>query len=306
MNILIFLFKIFRNAFLSLCMHILIGDSGSTKTDWAYLTEKGTQLFTTQGLNPNHLTKDAIQEILFHQVNAYVSLQEVEKVYFYGAGLGNAITKQYLRDIFEQIFLHATNIIIEHDVLGAAQALYQHGEKGIVCILGTGSIAGYFDGQEITQTSGGLGFLLGDEGSGTYLGKLLIKEYAQQKLPLPIQNALYEHLHIKHTEILHFLYKEPHPNHFLARLTYFLTQFKEQDSIKTILYRAFEDFYVYTVSDLCAKYPQNENIRCVGSVAYLFQQELSDVLQKHNLQIDKILQKPIFGLIERIKNLIVE
>jgi len=283
-------------------MYVLIGDSGSTKTDWAYISDGERKIFTTQGLNPNHLSEMEIFNILKDELNPRADLQKIEKVAFYGAGLGNINAKQFLKDVFKHVFANAQKITVEHDVLGAAHALYTPNEQGIVCILGTGSIAGYFDGQNIAITSGGLGYLLGDEGSGTYLGKLLIVEYAQKKFPKYIETALYEYTRIKSTEILHFLYKQPQPNRFLAQLTHFLLPLKEEESIKNIIYTAFEDFYKYTLSYLRTLYPDCTTIRCVGSVAYLFQEELLSVMQKHNIQIDKVIQKPIQGLVESVLN----
>ncbi len=282
-------------------MNILIGDSGSTKTDWAYITKQDAKFFTTNGLNPNHLTEDKIKDILFTELEKQIELSKVEKIVFYGAGLGNENAKCFLHNIFTQIFNNTLNIVLEHDVSGAAHALYARNESGIVCILGTGSIAGYFDGQNVVKTAGGLGYLLGDEGSGTYLGKLLVKEYAQQKLPKHLETALYTHIQVKSTEILHFLYKQPHPNHFLAQLTHFLIAHKENKPVKNIIYTAFEDFYSYTLSYLLSLYPDDKTIRFVGSVGYLFQDELKKVMQKHGIVIDKIIQKPIYGLAENYK-----
>lgn len=283
-------------------MRILIADSGSTKTDWAYLDHTNTKRFTTQGLNPNHLTHDEIKQILLSEVAQHVDIHQVQKVYFYGAGLGNADAKHFLQAIFEKIFTDTVQITLAHDVLGAAQALYKVNEQGIVCILGTGSIAGFFDGHSIIKTAGGLGYLLGDEGSGTYMGKLLVAEYAQQKLSPLLEEALYEQVRIKSTEILHFLYKNPYPNRFLAQLTYFLTAFRQESEIKNIIQTAFGDFYQHTLSYLLSLYPECKSIRCVGSVAYLFEQELRQVMNNYGIIIDKIIQKPIEGLSETFRS----
>lgn len=289
--------------FLPLCpMHILIGESGSTKTDWAYLTENDTKLFTTKGLNPNHLACDEIKEILREETGRQTELSSVEKLFFYGAGLGNDNAKTFLYSTFEQIFVNLKSIVLAHDLLGAAHALYAPGEKGIVCILGTGSVAGYFDGQDIVRTTGGLGYLLGDEGSGTHMGKLLIAEYAQKKLPHHLETALHEYTGVRNTEVLHFLYKEPHPNRFLSELTHFLLSYRKEMAIKTIIKASFETFYQYDLEYLLSLYPEYKTIRCVGSVGYLFQEELKEVMQKHNVFTDKIIQKPIIGIVEKYKN----
>lgn len=283
-------------------MQILIGDSGSTKTDWAYLTEKDTKFFTTKGLNPNHLAENEIQEILRYELGTQIPLNKVKQVFFYGAGLGNSTAKSYLQGIFRNVFADAENIMLFHDLLGAAHALY--GEKsGIVCILGTGSVAGYFDGHSMVKTTGGLGYLLGDEGSGTYLGKLLIREYAQQKLPEHLETALYTHIQVKSTEILHFLYKQSHPNRFLAQLTYFLLAHKEDNTVKNIIYTAFEDFYIHNLFYLRFLYPEHKNIRCVGSVAYLFEKELRETMQKYGIVVDKLIQKPVSQLAESYRKI---
>jgi N-acetylglucosamine kinase-like BadF-type ATPase len=282
-------------------MHILIGDSGSTKTDWAYITEDNTKILTTKGLNPNHLTHNEIKEVLLNELGQQIDIHKTEKLYFYGAGLGNITAKVSLQTVFEEVFSSTQHISLAHDVLGAAQALFGDNEKGIVCILGTGSIAGYFNGQNIIRTTGGLGYLLGDEGSGTYMGKLLIAEYAQQKLPQHLEYALYEHIQVKSTEILHYLYKQPRPNHFLAPLTHFLVKFSEEQVVKKIIQNAFEDFYQRTLSYLLSLYPECTSIRCVGSVAYLFEKEFRAVMYSHGIGTDKIIQKPIHGIMEKLR-----
>ena len=46
----------------------------------------------------------------------------------------------------------------------------------------------HYDGQKITQTKGGLGIMLGDEGSGASLGKQLVKDYLDDCLPNSIKD----------------------------------------------------------------------------------------------------------------------
>ncbi|MCS7077222.1 MAG: hypothetical protein NZ455_10965 [Bacteroidia bacterium] len=281
-------------------MKILIGDSGSTKTDWAYLYENEVKYFTTQGLNPNYLSTTDIQSILVQQTLSNVE-HPPEHLFFYGAGLNNIHSKSLMYAVFEKVFPHS-QLSIEHDLLGAARAVYGLCESGIICILGTGSIAGFYDGERIPKTMGGLGYLLGDEGSGTHLGKMLIAQYAQKQLPRQIENALYEQIQIKTNDILHFLYQQKYPNRFLAQLTHFIAMYRENEAIQDIVRRSFQSFCEQTLLPLANQCFQRLKIRCVGSIAHIFEQEWKAVLLKNGMKVDKIMRKPISGLVEHVRH----
>ncbi|MCS7029418.1 MAG: hypothetical protein NZ519_11700 [Bacteroidia bacterium] len=280
-------------------MTLLIADSGSTKTDWAYVSHD-VNFFTTQGLNPNYLSVVQVEEVLKNQVLPHVT-QPLTHVFFYGAGLGNENAKKVLYNVFKNFFSSA-ELHIFHDILGAAKAAYNPYESGIICIMGTGSIAGMYDGNRIIRTTGGLGYLLGDEGSGTYLGKLLIIQYVQQNLPKELQEALQDYIQIKPNETLHFLYQQQYPSRFLASLSYFIASHRFHPLIQSIIYANFHDFYARTLLPLLRLYPFHDRICCVGSIADIFQNELKSVMTHNHVHIQKIISRPIFCLVEQIKN----
>ena len=150
---------------------ILIADSGSTKTDWVFLDGEGRNNFETIGLNPFFVDEATVVKTLSGQVS---DANKVEAVHFYGAGCSTENKRSIISEGLKQVFPQAQHTV-EHDLLGAARATCLN-EAGIACILGTGSSSCLFDGEKITHQVPALGYVLGDEGSGSHMGKLLLRK----------------------------------------------------------------------------------------------------------------------------------
>ena len=153
----------------------LIADSGSTKTEWCLLINNKPALFTTQGMSPYFVNTSQVEEIIIKEVFPFIKKKKVDEIYFYGTGCKNPANKKMFKKIFNKLFPGA-KVVVDNDLSGAAKALCGD-EKGIACILGTGSNSCYYNGKKIVKNSPGLGFILGDEGSGAYLGKKVIQHY---------------------------------------------------------------------------------------------------------------------------------
>ena len=197
----------------------LIADSGSTKTEWCLLKNNKPTLFTSHGMSPYFVDADEAARIIKMEVLPFVKKNKIEEIDFYGTGCKNPANARMFKKVFQQIFTDA-NVNIHNDLFGAARALCGN-EKGIACILGTGSNSCYYNGKRIVKNSPGLGFILGDEGSGAYLGKKVIQHYLYHIFDEELQQKFDVKYKTSATEILESIYKKPLPNRYLASFAIF-------------------------------------------------------------------------------------
>lgn len=273
----------------------LIAESGSTKTDWRLINHKNEiSDFQTIGLNPYFVSSEDIKEELDKNLLPYLNPTSIEKVYFYGSGCGNLQKKDIVREPLEQFFRLA-KVEVEHDLLGAARALCGH-EKGIACILGTGSNSCLYDGRDIIENVPSVGYFFGDEGGGAYLGKKFIGAYLKNELPDDIKNSFESQFSFRFDYILDTVYKKPFPNRFLASFSPFFLSNIHNNYIREMIFDAFDMFFHYQVS----KYTdyKKEKIGFTGSIAYHFRELLLEVAKKWEVNVFKIDKKPMEGLTE--------
>lgn len=271
---------------------ILIADSGSTKTDWRIIdVNKKIHQAQSEGFNPNYDSGNfvaSVQQQLLPTLTDTTTL-----VYFYGAGcstdLNQTIAHKTLSGLFPQAVIH-----VHHDLLAAARALCGH-QPGIACILGTGSNACFYNGDKITGNTVNLGYLLGDEGSGYYLGKTLLMAYLHQELPDDLAKRFAKRYpNTSREEILENLYHKPYPNRYLASFTKFLFDYQKQPVIYRLIYNCFEEFFDKYILKL--NNPAQHPVHFVGSVAFYFSNILRQVANDKNLRTGNILETPIAGL----------
>ncbi|MCL2682164.1 MAG: ATPase [Bacteroidales bacterium] len=274
---------------------VVIADSGSTKTDWYWINSKG-ELKTVQtiGLNPYFLDADGILNILKKDLYPFLDNKKVEQVFFYGSGCATPHKKQEVEYALDFFFIHA-DIEVENDLLGAARALCGS-ESGLVCILGTGSSSCVYDGKQIIERLPSLGYLLGDEGGGAFLGRNLVSAYFNNELPDHLKKIFEQKYPTSLAEVLEKVYRQPFPNRYLASFVEFLIENKSDTFVKDLVGLAFDDFFRKQVLryDNYDKYP----LCFVGSVSFGFADELHESARKHGLEISKIEQTPLNGLLE--------
>ncbi len=269
-------------------MSILIADSGGTKTTWAYQNE----IYESVGLNPNAITENDIENHIENEIK--IKFPNAKEIYFYGAGCATSNNQNLLKNIFQKYFSDA-KIVIENDLIGVAKATCGD-TKGNIAIIGTGSNLAYFDGQKLYGEEFNLGYILGDEGSGAYLGKILFVDFLHQKLPSIIHQKLLEkYPDLDRNYIIEYVYKQKTPNRFLAEFTYFLHENIENEYISALIYRSFDTFLSIYLPLLPTE-SQNFPLHFVGSVAYYFQDILKNVVKKHHYLVGNIAQSPMEGL----------
>lgn len=268
---------------------ILIADSGSTKTDWILTTSENSILeVETLGINPVRDSRDAIFDIIKNHLASQLPEEyKVDQIFFYGAGCIDPYKKN-IAEVLISIFGSDRRIAVESDLLGAARALCGN-QAGIACILGTGSNSCLYDGKEIIANTSPLGYILGDEGSGAFLGKTLVGNILKKIFSQKLQDSFFKNYDLTPSIIINKVYREPMPNRFLASLVPFLAEHREEPEIHDMLIGAFRLFFERNVK--AYRHPEME-INCVGSIAFYFKQEIMDAAAKEGLKMGKILQKP--------------
>jgi len=273
---------------------ILIADSGSTTTFWVLIKETGKISFQTQGLNPYFSSPELIAKVLKDELSNQISCKEVSQIFFYGAGCSTDKNNAIIHDQLQTCFPKA-GIEVHHDILGAARALFGR-EQGIACILGTGCNSCFYDGQNVFANVPSLGYLFGDEGAGSYLGKKLIGKYLKKQLPGDLTFIFDETYAYTLENILTALYKKPFPNRFLASFSLFIKDNIEHPYIHDLVYDSFIDFF----EDHITAYDNylSHQIGFVGSIAFYYRDILKKAMTSKSLTIHRIMLNPLEGLID--------
>lgn len=277
---------------------MIIVDSGSTKTHWCLIDENGETLIQTIGINPYQMNDEAIQEVLQKELYPYLKGENVNNVHFYGAGCSTD-QKCNLLDSILQNFFTTANIEVHHDLLGAARALCGH-EKGVACILGTGCNSCYYDGENIKDQIHSLGYALGDEGSGAYIGKLLIRDYYQGTMPYEVQQLFNEEFDPVLENILDRVYNQPQPSRYLASFCPFISKNISHPYLYNLVSSSFDEFFQKHV--LKFEEAKTTKIHFLGSIAFYFSDILKESADKAGLQIGRIYESPIKGLVDYHSN----
>lgn len=271
---------------------ILIADSGSTKTDWC-MVENGESIlrFKTQGTNPFFQTEEEIRQEI--EVGLLPELKGLKPsaIYFYGAGCAFPEKNEMIR---RAIARHLPiPVEVGSDLLAAARALCGN-QPGIPCILGTGSNSCQYDGKDIVKNVSPLGFILGDEGSGAVLGKLLIGDVLKDQLPPALKEQFFSRYELTPALIMDRVYRQPFPNRFLAGFSPFIREHLDEPAIWELVTRSFLAFFTRNVKQYdCFDLP----VHLIGSVAWHYQSVLKEIAFDLGIRLATIAQSPMQGLI---------
>ena len=278
----------------------LLVDAGATKSTFVLLG--GDLPFRCQcaGINANYTPEADILHILAEAVAQFPKGTTINGIDYYGAGCAspqNAFRMEgYLRLYFPTAEIHVWS-----DLMAACHALAE-GREAIVCILGTGAASCHYNGCEMVHRAPSLGWLLGDEGSGTHLGKCLVTAYLSETLPHPVRTAFEERYHLDRDLILHKLYQEPQPNLILSQFAPFLNEYHEEPAVRRLITTAFEAFFLKQKS----YYPGCEALswHFTGSVAAHFETLLREAATHVGCTVGNIAGDPMTGLITKMSRLI--
>lgn len=271
----------------------LIADSGATKTEWCVLEKGKKKTVFTQGISPYFLSTDQIVSLLKKELWPSVRTRGITDIFYYGTGCANPANVRSVRKALRQVFPEA-RATVTHDLMAAARALCGT-QKGIACILGTGSNSCYYDGKKIVRNSPGLGYVLGDEGSGAYLGKKVIQYYLYDTFDEDLRARFDATFVTTAPEILENVYKRPLPNRYLAGYTRFLAENRGHYMVENIIEDGLNDFFF---QHLCKykevwKYP----VHFTGGVAFGFRDIIQQLCHAYEFELGQILQQPMQGLV---------
>ena len=272
---------------------ILVADSGSTKTHWAIANDPQMEgLIETMGLNPFMRDDDDILQILENQLLPNLPDTTIRQLHFYGAGCRPEQAERMT--CLLQRATGAEEIHVNSDLLGACHALCGH-EKGQCAILGTGSASCLYDGEKIVRQTPSLGFILGDEGSGSVLGRRLISDLYKGQLTARVAQAFDAEFTETVSVVLDKIYRQSAPNRYLASFAPFIARHRDDDSIHFLLVHEFRRF---ARRNLQAYGHREMPVNFVGSIAWNFQKELAEALRLEGFEIGEVLQNPIGKMIK--------
>lgn len=271
---------------------ILIVDSGSTKTDWAIIDGLKHSIYSSRGINPS--SDSTFISLSDHNRALYDLSSKITDIHFYGAGIIDSVTKNRIRIWLISHFTNTVELTINSDLLGACKALAGN-KKGLISILGTGCNSCLYDGNHIIDNIPSLGYIISNEGAGTDIGKAILQSYFYRQMPEDVEREFELKYSIDKSSVVRSLYLESNPTSYLAKYATFINETSNPEWRKSILSPLFQSFIDIRIKSYF-EYLSYE-LYFVGSIAYFCEDILKEILENNNLQVAKILQKPIDGLI---------
>jgi len=293
---------------------ILIADSGSTKTDWTLLNTSRyndssiVATFHTQGITPIHQTPEVIRQIvgqeLMQQLSSFPRAELIKNgfiedsllahlsVFFYGSGCTPAHAP-HMKQLLSGV-LSPQAIEVHSDLMGAARALCGHNE-GIACILGTGANSCLFDGEQIVQNTPALGYILGDEGSGSVLGRIFMNAIFKNPAFADVRDDYLKKTKMTQADVIKHVYHEPLANRFLASTSLYISEHLDDKRLEQLVVDNFRTFFR---SNIVPYNRRDLPVSFVGSMAYQYRDQLEEAAHAENFQLGTIVQSPMEGLVE--------
>ena len=274
--------------------------SGSKSAFWKIANNgKTIAECTMPGINPCFNEPKHILYLLSKNIALINYAEQVKRIYVFAAGASALSKQKELADTLN-VFFKNSKITVKDDLYGASIAAC-YNQTGIVGILGSGSNCAYYDGKNPEQNNYGLGFILGDEGSANYLGKILLKKYLENKLPEDLKLKFEEKHNVDRSNVLERVYKKPGVQQYLSSFLDFYIENRTHRYIVQLIDQAFECYFKIYLMPTIAKHP-NEEIHFVGTVAGNFQDRLRTIAQKHDINIISITKEPIYNLLNYYSN----
>ncbi len=275
---------------------IIIADGGSTKTNWCLVTEEGKKVyFNTEGYNPYFSSTAYIVQSLMENLPSDLEKNKITEVNYYGAGCSTEEMRQIVAEAMKAVFTKS-KVYVGHDLLAAARALLGTSE-GFAAILGTGTNTCIYNGKDVVHNIDSGAYILGDEGSGCYIGKKLLIDYLRGYMPEPVRKLFWETFKLTPDDINEQVYTQPRANRFCASFSKFVYDNNVHIEYSRNLVRtSFEDFF----RNLVVHYPnyQKYTFNCIGSVGYNFRNVLEEIVTENGMVVGNIIRSPIDNLVK--------
>ena len=270
---------------------VLIADSGSTKTDWAFMGKR----VQTQGINPFHQDEDTIRRILKEELLPQLTsdIRHLTSILFYGSGVRPELEEK-MRRLLGEAFPQTAHIEAHGDLLGAARALCDN-EEGIACILGTGANSCLYDGERIVKNTPPMGYILGDEGSGAVLGARFLNALYKNRLSDEVKVDFEAYAKMSMAQVIERVYRQPMANRWLASLSTFIHQQIGNPQIEQLVIDNFRDFIQRNITPYQRK---DLPITAVGSIAFYYKEQLEKAVKAEGYTLGKIVRSPLDALVE--------
>ena len=275
---------------------ILIADGGSTKTNWCLVTDDGKKVyFNTEGYNPYFVSEEYIIQSLGDNLPVDLDKDGITEVNYYGAGCSTYDKRKQVENAMSKVFTKS-KVNIGHDLLAAARAVLGN-NPGFAAILGTGTNTCTYDGKNIIQNIDSGAYILGDEGSGCYIGKKLLIDYLRGYMPEAVRENFWETFKLTPDDVNEQVYTQPLANRFCAGFAKFVYDSNVHlEYTRNLVKTSFEDFF----RNLVTHYPnyQSYTFNCIGSVGYNFRNVLEEVAAEYGMTIGNIIRSPIDNLVK--------
>ncbi|MDE7427014.1 MAG: hypothetical protein K2M79_04375 [Muribaculaceae bacterium] len=272
-------------------MHV-IADSSSTRTEWTLVngSEIVEHAFTT-GINPYFQSRREISHAIRLELPEVFFRGKRDHVFFYGAGCA---TPERCKIVSQSLVAQfKTPVTVNSDLLGAARGLLVR-KPGLACILGTGSNSCVYDGNNIQRHVRALGYVLGDEGSGAYMGKCLVADILKDLAPVEIREGFYEYFAVTANALMESIYSNPLPNRTLARYATYLATRIQDDYAHELVYNSLMAFFRRNIAQYDYK---SEPVNFVGSVAVTYKEILQSVASDFGATVGTVTRYSMPGLI---------
>lgn len=275
---------------------IIIADGGSTKTNWCLIDDAGKKIyFNTEGYNPYFVSSDYMISSLKKGLPSDLPYDQIEEVNYYGAGVHNQEKAAIVKTALSAHFTGA-DIRVGHDLIAAARALLGT-QAGFAAILGTGTNSCIYDGEKITHNIDSAAYILGDEGSGCYIGKKVLADYVRGYMPEALRQVFWETYKLTPDDVMDHVYTKPLVSRFCAGFSKFVYDNNIHiEYCRNIVKQSFLDFF----NNLVVRYPDYKTytFNCIGSVGYNFRNVLSETAEEFGMKVGKILRSPIDDLVQ--------
>ena len=271
-------------------------DAGSTKMEWILLDGEAVKdRFTTEGFNPNYSDRQDLEKMVSSVKTCHgASLQQtIQSIHYYGTGCGSEQNCQIVKAVLQKYFPHA-EIHVTHDLMAACHAVLGH-DKGVACILGTGSNSCVYDGEKIVNRAVSLGYLLGDEGGGMHIGREVVRAYFYGFMPEDLRQRFDAVYHLELKDFIQHLYHDGQPSKHLASFARFAGENQTHLYIRGLVkgcFKAFIEAFVLRYSDC-----KSLKISFIGSVAFHFKDILEESLLEYGLTMGTVMPTPAEGLV---------
>lgn len=279
-----------RENYVPLGMNRLIADSGASKTDWVLLGEGSPQFIQTEGLNPHLLTSGEFLKVLVKELKPNLLGRSVEEIRFFGSGCGSSEKKKevelYLREVFEFAQIH-----VGTDLDAAGIALFGD-RSGLVGILGSGSSAAFFEGGKVVKQMPSVGFPDGDEGSGSYIGKRIMKLYASGELHRDLRYYLDHHVEEDIEKMTLMFKKNREAKLFAAEICKVMGPKAHYPQIQKIIHEGLQA-YLTKVKDYFPNEVTTQEMGFVGSIASVFESELRSECRQMGIELGSVVRSPV-------------